>query len=269
MTEKDVQKLIAAFPWLLGLNYESVPDLPNKGMEVLLDGDTRLDLLLKERVTNRPVVVEFKAVPFYRENIGQILEYRARIIAEFQSEDSRLFKLFGGLLASPIMILVVPKCDDGARIACNLSSINLYEYEGHLNHWVLPEKRTTLAQFGKMINSSDPPLGEDRYETVEKVDGDILSLLTSLKADQGFIKHRGSRDVYYYPMGHCFINKWLFPENRVSVGIYEDLVHGDYERISVEFYSKSSEALIPVQKELEPKGKKPRSSRRKGTGRAI
>jgi hypothetical protein len=256
MKEKDIQKLVADFPWLLSVNYESVPELANKGMEVALDGDIRIDLLLREKITNRPVVVEFKANPFYRENIGQILEYRARIISEFQSDDSVLYKLFGPLLASPIMILVVPKCDERARIACNMSAINLYEYESPIAKWIVPEKRSTLEEFGKILDKSDMPLTEDRYETVDKIEDDILNLLSSLKAEDEFIKHRSSRDIYYFPLGHCFLNKWLFPDNKASIGIYEDLVHRKYNAISIEFYSKDAAALSPIQKELSKIGKK-------------
>ena len=90
MKEKAIQKLIADFPWLINLNYENVPRLKNKGIEVMLEGKMRVDLLLRERITNRPVIVEFKAVPFLRDNIGQILEYRARIISEIQNENSKL-----------------------------------------------------------------------------------------------------------------------------------------------------------------------------------
>lgn len=49
-------------------------------MEYSLSYNKRADLIIRDRVSGRPIIVEFKAVPFYRESIGQILEYKARVI---------------------------------------------------------------------------------------------------------------------------------------------------------------------------------------------
>jgi hypothetical protein len=92
------------------------------------------------------------------------------------------------------------------------------------------------------------------------VESDILALLMSLKAEDGYIKHRISRDVYYSPMGHCFLNKWLFPDRAVSIGVYEDVMHHKYDSISVDFYSTHEEALTPAEKELSKIGRKAQRS---------
>ena len=128
ISEKQVQKLIADFPWLLNLNYQRVPQLKNKGMEYNVSANQRIDLVLKDAITDRPVLVEFKAIPFHRENIGQILEYRSRLIPEMSREESPLSQVFRNRLTSPVLILVVSECDDEARLACNLSGIEVYEY---------------------------------------------------------------------------------------------------------------------------------------------
>ena len=123
LKEKDVQNLIADFPWLLNLDYESVEQLERKGKEYGLSQKKRADLILKDKKSGRPVIVEFKASTFHRENIGQILEYRARIISEYNNDESILREIFHNKILSPIMILVVPECDAEARLACNLSGI--------------------------------------------------------------------------------------------------------------------------------------------------
>jgi len=74
----------------LDLNYQRVPQLKNKGMEYHVSANQRIDLVLIDGITERPVIVEFKAVPFYRGNIGQILEYRSRMVMEMSRDDSRL-----------------------------------------------------------------------------------------------------------------------------------------------------------------------------------
>jgi hypothetical protein len=135
ITEKQVQELIADFPWLLDLNYRRVTELKNKGMEYIISANQRIDLVLMDAITERPVIVEFKALSFYRENIGQILEYRSRLIAEMSRVDSRLYEVFGNRLSAPVLILVVPEIDSEARLACNLSGIEVYEYAGGVNEY--------------------------------------------------------------------------------------------------------------------------------------
>ena len=58
MLEVDVQNLVARYPWLLNQNYESIPGFSNKGLEFRLSGN-RIDLILRDRSTQRPVIVEF------------------------------------------------------------------------------------------------------------------------------------------------------------------------------------------------------------------
>jgi len=155
LSEKQVQNLIADYPWLLNLDYEVVPGLKNKGMEYQLTEGKRADLILRDRKSGRPVIIEFKAVPFYRENIGQILEYKARVISEYSSDNSILGDLFGEKLFAPIMILVVPECTAEARLACNLSSVEVYEYGKNVPEIIMPEKRKTLDEFINNLKNSD------------------------------------------------------------------------------------------------------------------
>ena len=94
---------------------------------------------MKDRITNRPVIVEFKFTPFYRENIGQILEYKARIVSILNNEESDLFKIFGSYVFVPILVLIVKECDDFSRVACNMSGIEVYEFKNFSNTINNPE----------------------------------------------------------------------------------------------------------------------------------
>lgn len=129
LMESQVQELIADYPWLLNIDYEVVPEFKNKGMEYRLSGGKRADIILRDRISGRPVIVEFKKVDFYRENIGQILEYKARVISESTNQKSLLKDIFEDKIFSPILILVVQNCDAESRLICNLSGIEIYEYE--------------------------------------------------------------------------------------------------------------------------------------------
>lgn len=256
MNEKEVQAFIAKNPWLLNINYEAVPGLPRRGQEVRLAGAVRIDLLLKERITNRPVVVEVKAVPFYRENIGQLLEYRARIIGELQVDDSELTRYFGEHIVSPILVLVVPRCDEFSQIACQLSGISIYQYQGAPAKWMLPKAQQSLEAFGRDLARSVLPLNDERNAVLQNIDAQILELLSEFKAEAGFLKYRRSKDVYYWGLDNCFLNKWLFPGEVVSMGIYEDVMHQDFRNVTIEYCSGEQDALLNFQKRIMESGLK-------------
>lgn len=245
LKEKEVQKLIADFPWLLNLDYEIIPLLKNKGKEYRLSHGKRADLILKDRRSGRPVIVEFKAVPFYRENIGQILEYRARMASEFNDEESILKEIFQNKIFSPILILVVPSCTAEAKLACNLSGIEIYEYEGEITEFTKPEKRKTLEEFKKNIKLGDIPFNEDRKEVVEGIYEEIRDVLFELNLKDGWKNYKNPNGEYFYVLNMLFINKILFENREIVIGIYEDIFSDDVsENIILEYTSEDKELLI-------------------------
>ncbi|KEH96909.1 hypothetical protein FDC62_08205 [Clostridium botulinum] len=244
LKEKQVQELIADFPWLLSLDYENVPNLKNKGMEYRLSDSKRADLILKDRKSGRPVIVEFKAVPFYRENIGQILEYRARIISECTKDTSILKEIFEDRIYSPIMILVVPECSPEARLACNLSNIEIYEYDKTISEFIVPEKRETLEEFIKNIDVSDLPFTDERFSYVDEIYNKIRDLLFELDLNDGWKKYRAPSGEYYFSINHLFINKNLFENNQISIGIYENIFSKDRsKKITIEYFCNDKKLL--------------------------
>src|ERR1017187_2761532 len=126
--EQELQDFIADNPWLLNPNYERVPELADVDLEYQAGDQTRIDLILRDRVSRSPVVVEFKFTPFYRENVGQILEYRARVATSFNKQNSRLHSIFKDYILAPKLALVVKECDNFTRVACNMAGIAIYEY---------------------------------------------------------------------------------------------------------------------------------------------
>jgi hypothetical protein len=250
VSEKQVQELIADFPWLLNLNYQRVPELKSKGMEYVVSANQRIDLVLRDSITDRPVIVEFKAVPFYRENIGQILEYRSRLIPELSREDSRLYEVFGNKLTSPILILVVSEIDDEARLACNLSGIEVFEYEKSVSEFTKPEKRRTLEEMTKSLNKGALPATDGRHEHVEKLNQEINELLSEMNLAFRLPKFRYYGGLYYTSLGNFFINRWLFSGQDVSIGLYEDIFRDVFDRVVFLYYSHDIAKLQSFREEL-------------------
>lgn len=242
LSEKEVQALIADYPWLLNLDYERVPQLKNKGMEYVLSDSKRADLILRDRKAERPVIVEFKAVPFYRENIGQILEYRARVVNEYTNEDSLLKEIFGEKLFAPILILVVPECTTEARLACNMSNIEIYEYNKTVPEIIVPEKRKTLDEFIETYKNDDIPLNVDRHEHVENIYEKIREVMEEEDVMYGWKRNTKNKSVYLEPLNNLFINKCLFCNESIMLGIYED-IFDESSCVKIEYYSDELEAL--------------------------
>lgn len=220
LSEKEVQRLIADYPWLLNLEYEIIPELKNNGMEYLVSDNKRVDLILRDGKSGRPVIVEFKAGPFYRENIGQILEYKARIIQELINEDSSLKDLFGQRLLTPILILVVSECDAEARLACNLSNIDIYEYDKIINEIAVPENKKSLEDFNNILAKGEIPITVDRTNFVDGIYRELKDFLDEEGLKEGWKNYKAPAGEYFYNINHLFINKELFKKLRMFKKIY-------------------------------------------------
>lgn len=250
MLEKEIQNLIADFPWLLNTNYERVNELPKKGKEFIITGKNRIDLILKDKITNRPVFIEFKAVPFYRENIGQLLDYRAKCLLEISNEESLLYQVFGDQIVSPQLILVVPECSIESRIACNLSGIEIYEYEKSKLNITDPNIRTELDRINKELLKTELPLTTDRRNKVSKIYKQIEKILINNKYEYGIKNYKLPKGTYFYPLDSIFINLLLFEDYEISLGLYENIFEEPFNKISIDFYSKNKEQLEKFRKNL-------------------
>ena len=242
LTEKQVQEFIADYPWLLNFDYERVPGLKNKGMEYTMSDSKRADLILRDRKSGRPVIVEFKKINFYRENIGQILEYKARIVSEITNADSVLKDIFDDKILVPILVLVVPNCTAEARLACNLSDIDIYEYNKTIPEIIIPEKRKTLDEFIEHYKNDDIPFNDDRDEYIKEIYSQIKELMKEENCVEAWKDYRSPSGEYFTILNHFFINKWFFSDNQVSIGIYED-IFSDCNNINIEYYSLNREVL--------------------------
>lgn len=234
-TEKDLQVFIAKNPWLININYEIVPELNNGGMEYITSNQKRIDLVLRDRIIGNPVIVEFKFTPFYRENIGQILEYRARIVTEINNNDNTLFSIFGKYLSIPKLILIVKECDDFTRISCNMSGIEIIEFLNFSEKLNMPGNIETIEQFTLSYKNSILPISFNRGDEIDKsVYSKIKDILNKYGYNNEWIEPRSSTGYFHPKFNSMFINRWIFLNEPISIGIYEDIV--DTKKVIISFY---------------------------------
>lgn len=158
-SEEDIQQLIFDYPWLLDINFERLASSAiTDGWEVQLRTGSRLDILFRDRMDGSPVIVEFKKGEFYRENIGQLIDYRASVLREIYDPQSTLSGVFGNRLFQPILCLVVKKCDDFARSACALAGIRVFEYQNNLEELRHVGNTRILKDIGDVLKEDVIPL---------------------------------------------------------------------------------------------------------------
>jgi hypothetical protein len=244
MIEVEVQELVARFPWLLSPNYESIPALRNLGQEYFTSGN-RIDLVLRDRATGRPVLVEFKAVPFYRENIGQLIQYRTNVLLELAKDDSPLRAEFGEMLSSPVLCLLVPRCDNLARVACSLAGIDVYEFEAASRTLTNPSELLSLEDFDRELMNTGFPISKERNQKVDDIYKRMQRVISDLGSSSAWTDYRAPGGEYWPLLNHLFINKWMFRNNPVSLGVYEVIL--DKKRLGkccIEFFSHDKTLLL-------------------------
>lgn len=240
--EADLQYFIADNPWLLNHNYESVPELDGVNLEYQAGDKTRIDLLLRDRVSGCPVIVEFKFGSFNRTNIGQLLEYKARVAITFRKENSVLYKVFKEYVLAPKLALVVKECDDFSRVACNLAAIDVYEYKNISNAFRDPAAVRTIENFTESMKSDPVPLSQDRGTILEhRVYLPIKRVLMEENQENAWQEPRESSGYFFPWFANLFLNRWLFRANPVSMGLSED-IFGTLG-VVIEYYSNDQSLL--------------------------
>jgi hypothetical protein len=252
--EKDIQNFIAKYPWLLDLKYENVPELDKNGLEYYIEGNKRTDLILRDNVTKCPVVIEFKYWDLKREDVGQILEYKARIFTSFNDENSELFRIFGNKLYSPKLVLVVRESDDYGRMACSLQNIELFEF-GNMEKRIIEDipfiKR--VKDFSDSLKEHSPPITEDRNEYLQN---NVYSIIENLFEKHGILEkwkyYRNANLGEWYNYKNIFLNRNILPDESVNMGIYEDILKDKDMCVCIAYYTwlDSSDEINETKKKL-------------------
>lgn len=86
MKEIEIENLIYRMPWLINdqyirANIEGSSKEYGKQVNIGINLNRYIDLLLKDEKTNRPVIVEIKKGNISRQDVAQILEYKALVNA--------------------------------------------------------------------------------------------------------------------------------------------------------------------------------------------
>jgi hypothetical protein len=240
--EYQLQHFIADNPWLLNLNYERVVELKDTGIEYQVGDQKRADLILRDRVSYSPVVVEFKFKPFDRENVGQILEYKARIATSFNKENSELYRIFKENILAPKLALVVKECDSFTRVACNMAGIDIYEYRNFSEEIKVPSKIVTLKNFAESLRNERMPLSLGRRDELEtKVYRPIKRILEEQNLSYAWREPQESRAYFFPQMANLFLNRWLFADDKISMGLYEDVFNT--HDVIIAYYSNDKDLL--------------------------
>ena len=245
VSEKDIHTFIAQYPWLLNVNYQNIPELKDVSeIEVHVAGGKRIDLVLKDVITGFPVIVEFKRGDLNRDDIGQILEYRARILNYLNNEDSLLFKIFGNKLSAPKMVLVVKRSDEYGIIACNLQNIELYQY-GNIEEKIISGDvpfRKTVEDFSNTLKHAAPTINRERSNFLET---NVLSVLKELFKEKNIENKWPYYNNYnlgeFWPFRKCFLNNWFFSDQEISLGLYEDILFYNDLAVCFSYFLPNSE----------------------------
>jgi hypothetical protein len=252
--EKDIQKFIAKYPWLLNINFENIAELEN-GMEYYVEGNKRLDLILRDKIRGFPVIVEFKHHSLNRETIGQILEYKARIAVSFNIENAELFKIFKEKVVSPKLVLVVEASDEYGRLACNLQNIELFEYGNFEKHIINDApfiKR--VEDFSKMLKEISPPINFDRHNYLEeKVYSVINMLFEKYEIEENCQTFTNNRQEWNIELKNTFLNRWFLKDWDVSIGLYEDVLYSGELSVFISYISYEKSILEKLNKKINVK----------------
>jgi hypothetical protein len=241
-SEHELQTFIAENPWLLNQNYETPTGLPNSGMKFSDGNQQRIDLILRDKVNEQPVVVGFKHGDLIRENIGQGLECRARIVSCFTRENILLYEVFGYFILAPKLVLVVRKCDDFFRVACNLSGIDVYEYLNFSSLFSDPTKVKAVRDFTETFSKDVLPLTMQRGERInDMIYRPIEDVLRKYQLEDALQEPRESSAYFYPEYSRLFINRWLFKDNIISIGLYEEIFSEN--KVCLCFYTRDGEAF--------------------------
>jgi len=131
--EIEIEDYLYKNPWLINPSYEIARIKGEKvngrqvnvGNEV--SGGRYIDLLLKDTLSGRPVIVELKKDEIQRKDIGQTLEYRTLLLVLPDDIREQFSSEFGKIYLVPKLVLVGENCTEEVRLSANLAGIEIKE----------------------------------------------------------------------------------------------------------------------------------------------
>lgn len=232
LSEKKIEDIIYGSPWLVDSNF-IVPKIMGASNEygrqvnVGKDKNRYIDLLLKDTKDNRPVIIEIKKGKLVRENVAQILEYKALIVSLPEKQLHHWRDEFDSNYYAPKLILVGTEADDEVVLSANLAGIQIRTLTGlekvELKFNSIGEIDTKLKEWSEFIDSGNRTLIErsEWLETIiEKVNNIIESIdsydLESIKEVPSISSKRA-----YFGQEFPFLNLPIYYKDKGLIGFYE------------------------------------------------
>lgn len=234
LLEKDIEDLIYESPWLLDERFDvpnikgKVKRMPGRQVNVGANGANRyIDLLFRDTRDNRPVIIEIKKGDIIRENIAQILEYRALVVA--MADEARLEWLdeFGKSYYCPKLILIGTKASEEIRISANLAGIEIRTLQGEekvaIDFTEISQITQKLNEWNNFRKSGNRQL-EDRDDWVREIFGWLKDVVNDYDNDEIAVKKLSETNKK-----DSWIAGWVFPFINIPIYYKGDPLCGLYE----------------------------------------
>ena len=233
LKEKDIEDIIYNSPWLMDERFV-IPTIRGKenqpGRQVNIGGiriNRFIDLLFKDTRDNRPVIIELKRDGLVRENIAQILEYKALIISMDEDTKTEWQREFGKNYYCPKLILVGSDASEEVRLSANLAGIEIRTLVGEENLEVdfneINEINKRLNEWNKFLKSGNRTI-DDRAEWVREIGDLIKEIADDFNDDKVSIKKLyevSSKNGWVESVVFPFVNISIYYEDRPLCGLYE------------------------------------------------
>jgi hypothetical protein len=233
LKEKDIEDIIYNSPWLMDERFV-IPTIRGKenqpGRQVNIGGiriNRYIDLLFKDTRDNRPVIVELKRDGLVRENIAQILEYKALIISMDDDTKTEWQREFGKNYYCPKLILVGTNASEEVRLSANLAGIEIRTLVGEENLEVdfneINEINKRLNEWNKFLKSGNRTI-DDRAEWVKEIGDLIKEIVDDFDDDKVSTKKLyevSSKNGWVESVVFPFVNISIYYEDRPLCGLYE------------------------------------------------
>ncbi len=234
LLEKDIENIIYDSPWLLDERYVT-PKIKGSrnelGRQINIgrNGLNRyIDLLFKDTRDNRPVIVELKKESLKRENIAQLLEYRALVISMDEENKIEWKSEFGQNYYCPKLILVGTVASEEVRISANLSGIEIRTLTGienlEVNFNDINDINDKLNNWNRFLSTGNRTL-EDRNEWIEEIYEWIKKIVDEYENKEvNTIKKlctTSLKNAWITDSVFPFINIPLYYKDRCLCGLYE------------------------------------------------
>ncbi|MCE5287399.1 MAG: hypothetical protein LLG02_16355 [Pelosinus sp.] len=240
LSEKDIEDILYQSPWLLDERFE-IPNVKGKGgglpgrqVNIGKGGINRfIDLLFKDTRDNRPVIVELKKTELARENIAQILEYRALVVsldddikAEWQDE-------FGQNYYCPKLILIGCSVNDEVKISANLAGVEVRTLLGMedlaVDFGEVNQISKRLNEWNCFLKSGNRSLSE-RSEYVRK----IFQWIKDAVRDCGIEEITTIKKLYVTSSSDSWIEEEVYPFLNFPIYYKKEYLCGIYEYFNEE-----------------------------------